>query len=86
MPAAEAFVYLVSITARATRRCLHLADGCWRARAHSFADYEMLAELPAAARYTSVCRDCWRTSGTAQILAGEAADSDGSSSTSVDDA
>ena len=85
-PAAESFVYLISITARATRRCLHLADGCWRARGHNFADYELLAELPEATRYTSVCRDCWRTSGTAQSLAGEAADSDGSSSTSVGDA
>ena len=83
--APEEYVYIVSTTARAQRKCLHMADGCYRARSHMFAEYELYAALPPPASYTSVCKVCWRTSDQAMALsasadAGSEGDSDSSSS------
>ena len=44
------------------RRCarLHLAEGCWRARQRSFADFEYVDEdPPPRTAYNAICRDCW---------------------------
>ena len=83
--AAETFAYIVSTTARGRRRCLHIADGCYRARGYFFEESEIFAELPCATKYTNVCKTCWRQSATAQRLSEEAGSSSSSSSSSVSD-
>ena len=83
--APEEYVYMVSTTARAQLKCLHMADGCYRARSYVFAECELYAALPPPASYTSVCKVCWRKSDLAMALsagagAGSEGDSDSSSS------
>ena len=83
--APEEYVYLVSTTARAQRKCLHMLDGCYRARGYVFVVCELYAALPPPASYTSVCKVCWRKPDHAMTLsagadAGSEGDSDSSSS------
>ena len=82
--AAESFTYIISTTARGLRKCLHIADGCYRARGYIFEESEIFSELPPATRYTNVCKTCWRQSAIAQRLSDEAG-TDSSSSSSVSD-
>ena len=52
--------YLVAVSKRGKVSRLHLAHGCWRAKARRFLDFEMVAEdPPGASMFTGYCRDCW---------------------------
>ena len=80
-----AFDFIVSITGRTRRRCLHAAGGCYRARALTFVQYEVYSGRVDPSSYTAVCRTCWKGS-SAEMLADEApqASEDSSSSSSSD--
>ena len=84
---AGAFDYVVSITGRARRRCLHAAGGCYRARTMSFVQYEVYAGRVEPSLYTAVCRVCWK-GAAAEMLAPEVqqADAETSSSSSSESA
>ena len=52
--------YLIVFTHN--KRCarLHLAEGCWRARQRSFANFEYVdQDPPPRDAYNAICRDCW---------------------------
>ena len=72
--------FLISTTARAVRQCLHLLDGCYRARGLAFANFEVCADQPPATAYTHVCQDCWKRSSEAQDMAVAASETESSSS------
>ena len=86
---AGAYDYVVSITGRTKRRCLHSAGGCYRARAMSFVQYETYSGHVEPSLYAAVCRVCWK-GAAADVLALQApqaeAGSDTSSSSSSDSA
>ena len=81
------FDYVVSITGRTHRRCLHAAGGCYRARTMSFVQYETYTGPVEPSLYTAVCRVCWK-GAAAEMLETQVqpADSDTSSSSSSDTA
>ena len=85
--AVGSFDYVVSITGRTRRRCLHAAGGCYRARTMSFVQYELYTGHVEPSLYTAVCRVCWK-GAAAEMLAPQAApdDADTSSSSSSDTA
>ena len=82
-----AFDYIVSITGRTRRRCLHAATGCYRARIMSFVQYETYTGRVEPSLYTAVCRVCWK-GAAAEMLAPQATQegTDTSSSSSSDSA
>ena len=84
---AGSFDYVVSITGRTHRRCLHAAGGCYRVRTMSFVQYEVYTGRVEPSLYTAVCRVCWK-GAAAEMLAPQAlqADADTSSSSSSDSA
>lgn len=49
-------VYIVAYSKGRKKAVLHLASGCWRARAQEFQDYEVLAP----AEFATVCEVCWK--------------------------
>ena len=56
------FDYIVSITGRSRSRCLHMADGCYRARDFKFVQYEVYPGIVDAQLYDNVCMACWKGS------------------------
>ena len=84
---AGTFDYVVSITGRSRRRCLHAAGGCYRARTMSFVQHEVYAGRVEPSLYTAVCRVCWK-GAAAEMLAPQATQegTDTSSSSSSDSA
>ena len=51
--------YLVAMGKGSIRR-LHRGDGCWKAKALAFREYEILEdEPPSQDRYDHYCRKCW---------------------------
>ena len=53
--------YLVVVNKRV--RCLHRANGCWRACALSFKEFEFVELEPVPSElYTQYCRGCWPAS------------------------
>ena len=81
------FDYVISITGRTHRRCLHAAGGCYRVRTMSFVQYEVYTGRVEPSLYTAVCRVCWKGSA-AEMLAPQVlqTDSDTSSSSSSESA
>ena len=53
---------IVSITGRTRARCLHMADGCYRARGLTFVQYEVHSGAVDPKLYDSVCKMCWKLS------------------------
>jgi hypothetical protein len=79
--------FIISITLRSKSRCLHVVNGCYRAKALEFACYELLPGPVLPAQYTAICRLCWKRSASSFAMAGpaddpEAEDSDSSVSSS----
>ena len=62
VPEAPFFDYIVSITGRSRSRCLHMADGCYRARDFKFVQYEVYSGIVDAQLYDNVCMACWKGS------------------------
>ena len=73
--------FVVSISTRSRRRCLHSIPGCWRRPGVDFKEYELLHELPSASEYTDLCRQCW-PDGIEDAHSAEESDSSTSSSSS----
>ena len=52
--------HIISITGRTQARCLHMADGCYRARGLTFVQYEVHSGAVDPKLYDSVCKSCWK--------------------------
>ena len=56
--------YLIVTTQLGTVRRLHRTEGCWRAIALSFKNFDYCGEDPVPVdRYTHYCHDCWPRTG-----------------------
>ena len=74
-------IYIFASTQR-RGTMLHLANGCWRARARRFQDYELSADHPPKASwFTGFCKDCW-PKGSSEFEKEHASSSSSSSSAS----
>ncbi len=78
--------YLVVCTRKGAVRRLHRTDGCWRAVAFSFKEFECIYEDPVPTdKYSHYCHDCWPTTAPVVCSSGsdEASDSSEGSSSST---
>jgi len=73
--------YFVVVTRRAGIRRLHRLGGCSTRPGVGAPHFEEFSELPGPAKYTAVCKTCWK-GGVVKGHAPRAVDSDGSSATS----
>ena len=64
-PATEALAYqplapYLVVMGKGSIRRLHRGDGCWKAKALAFREYEILEdEPPSQDKYDQYCRKCW---------------------------
>ncbi len=62
-PREEVTGYVIAISRKRGRRCLHKVGLCYRRLAVHYRQYEACgASRPSADRYDDYCRDCWRVS------------------------
>ena len=76
--------YIIALSSRGKFSRLHAVGGCWRAKGHTFVDFEVLAEMPEPSFYNAKCRLCWpEVAGRAKTsdeAPGDEAEGSGSSS------
>ena len=61
--AAAGVKYLIAVAAKKRGACLHLLEGCWRARGRHFSSWEILDGTPRPEEFSRFCRDCWPKDG-----------------------
>ena len=61
--AAAGVSYLIAVAAKKRGACLHLLEGCWRARGRHFSSWEILDRTPRPEEFSRFCRDCWPKDG-----------------------
>ena len=61
--AAAGVQYLIAVAAKKKGACLHLAEGCWRAKGRFFSSWEPVEGTPGPDSFSRFCRDCWPKSG-----------------------
>ena len=80
LPAEYLGKFAVSISAKATRRCLHLLGACHRIPGLHYLDFQVYDERPSEGEYHVHCMQCWKKDPEAE----EESESEGSSSTEND--
>jgi hypothetical protein len=74
--------HIISITGRTQARCLHMADGCYRARGLTFVQYEVHSGAVDPRLYDSVCKSCWKCTALYKVPSITASSDETSSSSS----
>ena len=73
---------VISITGHSGVRCLHMADGCYRARGLTFVQYEVHSGYVDPKLYDSVCKTCWKSAAPGYAPSSAESDDEVSSSSS----
>ena len=79
--AAAGVQYLIAVAAKKKGACLHLAEGCWRARGRIFSSWEAVEGTPGPDAFSRFCKDCWPKVGPI-LEEGISSEASASSSTS----